>query len=82
MQPFPKFPGYFPFYIPFPDIRPFIIDFFPLTKPQFHLDPAFFEIKGKGNQGIPLFLGFPGQPLYFIPVEEEPLLPVRVVIKN
>jgi hypothetical protein len=82
MQPFPELPGYFPFYIPFPDIRPFIIGFFSLTKPQFHLNPALFKIKRKGNQGITLFIDLAAYPFYFIFVEEQPLFSVRIVVKN
>jgi hypothetical protein len=76
-----EFPGQIPFYVPFPDIRPFIKGFFALAQSQFHLHPAFFKIKGKGDKGIPLFIHLPGQALDLLPVEEEFFLPARVMVE-
>jgi hypothetical protein len=77
-----EFPGDFPFDIPFPDIRPFVIGFLPFAESKFHLYPAFFEVKGEGDEGISLFVYLPGYSFNFIPVEEEPFFPVRIMVKN
>jgi hypothetical protein len=82
VQAVPEFPGHIPFYIPFPNIRPFVKGFFPLAEAQFYFDPAFFEIKGQGDKGIAPFFYLPAEAFDFIPVEEEPFFPVRVVVKN
>jgi hypothetical protein len=82
LQPVPEFPGDLPLDVPFPDICPLVVGFFALAEAQFNLDPAFFKIKRKGNQGIALFLGLPGDALDLIPVEEEPFFPIRVVVKD
>jgi hypothetical protein len=82
MQFLTEFPGYFPFYIPFPYIRPLVIGFFTLTESQFHLNPAILKIKRQRNKGISLFLHLPVDTFDFFPMEEELFLPVRIVVKD
>jgi hypothetical protein len=78
----PEFPGKLPFDVPLPYACPFVVGFFSLAKAQFYLYPSPFEVKREGDQGKSLFLHFSGYAFYFFPVEEEPLFPVRVVVKD
>jgi hypothetical protein len=82
MEAMPEFPGNIPPDVPFPYVRPFIIGFFPLTKAQFHLNPAVFEVKGQGDKGIALFIHPPGDTFYFLPVQEQFFFPIRIVVKK